>query len=232
MMNTNERESALAVLLKSDAMRSALAAEDSKRMAAHQAAVDALLAHEAGGGELEAAAAGVEDARAKLAPIEAKFRTAAQAVALAESTLRDMQWRRDHHASRLRREAGRHVPPIVNATEGALYFVANDIGNRLDVWPSIERDWKGATLTRYESNRPAIDAALGQVQVIRDLIYRFMLEPKPAGEIIETLSTEAAILIDLAKACGAMVAHHLPAEIRPAYFEKPERLGPYYPRAA
>jgi hypothetical protein len=77
-----------------------------------------------------------------------------------------------------------------------------------------------------------MDAALAQIEAMREIIGALMLNPTPSEEITETLSTEAAKLIELAKVCGAMVAHHLPEAVRPGLFvERPERKGLYaFPR--
>ena len=227
-MNRNIDPKKLELLLNSDAFKAAEAAADAKRMEAHRLAVDKLLAHEADVATLDAARAAVAEVRRKFEPAEAAHRKASIALIEKESNLRSMEWSHDHNASRLRNDAADHLPAIVPATESALYFAAHEIRNALSVQAVAERDWKGATRSRYESNAAAVDAALVQVEMLRELLAEFTLDPAPAESIREKLATEAGRLIDLAKQCGAAVAHHLPAELRPGlYVEKPERQGPY-----
>jgi hypothetical protein len=218
----------LEVLIGSDVFKQAQAAADAKRIAAHRAAADALLAHEADITALEAASAAVDEARRKFEPVAATYRKASIALNEKESDLQSLAWSRDHVASRLRHEAARHLPAIVAATESALYFCAHEIRNSLSVQTSTERDWTGGARPRYSDNSTAVGAALAQLESLRELLDRLALEPMPAQEIVAALSTEAGRLIGLAKACGASIAHHLPAELRPGLFvEKPDRQGPY-----
>jgi len=213
----------LEVLMASDVYKAIQTAADEKRVAAHRAAVDALLAKQSDTAAITAARTAFEEARAKFEPIEANYRKARIALSAKESNLRDLEWSHDHTGNRLRNVAASHLLPVVHATESALHFAAHEIRNALNVQTTAQRDFRGAYQNRYESNQAAIDEALAQVQTMRELIDRFTFEPLPETEIIELLSTEARRLIELAKVCGAMVAHHLPAEIRHGlYIEKPE----------
>jgi hypothetical protein len=230
MLNTNETEkSALAVLLKSDAMRSALAAEESKRLALHRTAADALLEFEADAKELETAAAQVEEARAKLSPLEKSYKEAAHSLLMAESNLRDRTSTHDQTAGRLRKEAAALLPAIVHRTEAALAAVAHDIRNGHTIHPRIDRLITGGRRTVYETNGEKIEAALGQVEAMHELMDRLIFEPMPEAEIIQMLSTEAARLMQLSKDAGVHIAYHLPQEIRPGVVaEKPERRPGQY----
>ena len=106
----------LEVLIGSDVFKQAQATADAKRIAAHRAAVDALLTHEADTTALEAARAAVDEARRKLEPVEAAYRKARIELAERESHLQSLAWSREHLAGRLRHEAARHLPEIVVAT--------------------------------------------------------------------------------------------------------------------
>jgi hypothetical protein len=228
---TNEAQAqALAVLLKSDAMRSALAAEESKRLALHRTAADALLEFEADASELENAAAQVEEARAKLSPLEKSYKEAAHSLLMAEGNLRDRTSTHDQTAGRLRKEAAALLPAIVHRTEAALAAVAHDIRNGYTIHPRIDRLITGARRTVYEANGEKIDAALSQIQAMHQLIEgRLTFEPMPEAEIIQMLSTEAARLMQLSKDAGVNIAYHLPQEIRPGVIaEKPERRPGQY----
>jgi hypothetical protein len=218
----------LEVLIGSDVFKQAQAAADAKRMEAHRAAVDKLLAHESDVAEIDAARAAVDEARKKFEPVATSYRKASFALADKEENLRDLERSHEHTASRLRHAAARHLPAIVPTTEWALNFAAHEVRNSLTVQAVAERNWNGASRNRYESNAADVDAALVQVEKLRELLAEFALDPAPAESIRQRLATEAGRLIDLAKQCGAAVAHHLPAELRPGiYVEKPERQGPY-----
>jgi hypothetical protein len=221
-MNTTDT-SKISTLLNSPVFKAAAAAADAQRMAAHQTAVDELLTHEADTAELTAAQDEAEAARRELQPIEAAYFTARQKQAAASADVLRITTRHELRSNKLRGEAAKHLPEVMARTEHALYFVEAEIRGSFNV-----KEWREPTLMGYRTmcsdNGAEMGAALEQAGKVRAELARLAIEPTPTDEIIKRLSAEAAVLIDLAKAAGALVALHLPEEIRAgAHAEKPER---------
>jgi len=213
----------ISTLLNSPAFRAAEAAADAERVQLHQAAVDALLTHEADTAELTAAQDEAEAARRELQHIEAAYFTVRQKHAAASADVIRATTRRDFQSNKLRAEAAKHLPEVMARTEHALRFIESDIrasfNHRTREVPTLGH----GNRCEYFDNGEAINAAQDRAGRLRELLERLALEPMASDAIIKLLSVEAVRLIELAKACGALVAHHLPEQIRQGVTaEKPE----------
>ena len=209
----------LETLLNSEAFRAAEREADQKRIEAHEVAADALLAHKASADLMKAATEAIEKARGELVPIAAKHEQARQKLAAAEATAGRIAWQREHESARLMAELRMHLPDIVARTEAAMPWIEADIrAAYADKSYYANRRWV------YADNGAEMRAALAEAETFRNAVAILYFEPMPADAIIRQLSAAAGPLIEAAKTAGALVAHHLPAELRgPGLVEMPER---------
>jgi hypothetical protein len=226
-MRTTIDQKQLEALMASEVFKRVQIDADEKRVAAHQAAVDALLTHEADTAAIDTARAAVDEARRKFEPIETTYRKAAYALHEKESSLKDLTWSHEHTCGHLRKDAASHLPPNVGELDRALYFIAHEIRAEFKSRVNQVPMFMGGNRERITDNNAQVDAALACVESLRVTIAEMAIQPMAEAEIKARLSAECAGLVELAHEAGAMVRHLLPEELRgPGFVDKPEFKGP------
>lgn len=218
----------LEVLLNSEIYKDVLRQADAKRLAAHRAAVDALLEFEADSAKLDECIAAIGKARKEFELRQIAYNKALAGLIHAEAERVETSLSRESISGRLRTEAAKHAPEVLRRFDAALHQISAAIRAAYTRHSHHEPLTIGGTRAVHSDNLAQVDAAIAQADACRELIAELEVRPMPHDELLALLSADVAKLIRLAEETGALVAFWLPEELRAGSLaERPEREGEY-----